>query len=183
MKLLHQPLQNRHVRLEPLAEWHREALRGPALADPLTWRYWPRDMLGEGWDSQFDWEIGEQTSRRWMLYAVIAPGERAIGQTCYLDIRPEHGGVEIGGTWYGPEGRGGTINPASKLLLLEHAFACGAERVQLKTDSENARSRAAMMKMGATFEGIHRRHMRRPDGKWRDTAWYVVLREDWPGVV
>ncbi len=182
MKLVHQTLENTHVRLEPLTEAHREPLRGPAMADPLTWRHWPRDMVGAGWDNQFDWELGEQATGRWMLYAVIAPDGRAVGQSCYLSIRPEHSGVEIGGTWYGPDARGGTTNPASKLLLLGHAFACGAERVELKTDSENLRSRAAMVKMGATFEGVHRHHMRRPDGSWRDTAWYAVLREDWPQV-
>lgn len=182
MNLVHQPLENQHVRLEPLTEAHREPLRSPALADPDTWRWWPRDMLGEGWDRQFDWQLGEQAAGRWMLHAVIAPGAGAVGQSCYLAIRPEHDGVEIGGTWYGPGARGSTVNPAAKLLLLGHAFACGAERVELKTDSLNVRSRAAMLKMGATFEGVHRRHMRRHDGTWRDTAWYSVLREEWPRV-
>lgn len=182
MNLVHQTLQNAHVRLEPLEERHREMLRGPAMADALTWRWWPRDMMGEGWDSQFDWQLGELAAERWLLHAVIAPDGAAVGQSCYLAIRPEHHGVEIGGTWYGAAARGTTINPASKLLLLGHAFACGAERVELKTDSNNAASRAAMLKMGATFEGIHRRHMKRPDGSWRDTAWFSVIREDWPRV-
>ena len=182
MHLVHTVLHNAHVRLEPLIEAYREPLRQPAMADPLTWRHWPRDMIGDGWDAQFDWQLAEQAEGRWMLHAVVAPNGAAVGQSCYLAIRPEHAGVEIGGTWYGPDVRGGTINPAAKLLLLGHAFTCGAERVELKTDSENARSRAAMLKMGATFEGIHRRHMRRPDGGWRDTASYAVLREDWPRV-
>ena len=182
MQLVHQTLENAHVRLEPLAEAHREPLRAPALADPLTWRHWPRDMVGEGWDRQFDWQLDEQAAGRWMLHAVISPDAGAVGQSCYLALRPEHSGVEIGGTWYGPAARGTAINPASKLLLLGHAFASGAERVELKTDSENTASRAAMLKMGATFEGIHRRHMRRHNGTWRDTAWYAVLREDWPRV-
>jgi RimJ/RimL family protein N-acetyltransferase len=68
------------------------------------------------------------------------------------------------------------------LLLLGHAFASGAERVELKTDALNARSRAAMLKLGCAFEGVHRHHMRRPDGSWRDTAWFSILREEWPGV-
>ncbi len=105
-----------------------------------------------------------------------------IGQTCYLAIAPEHARVEIGGTWYAPAAQGSRVNPACKLLMLGHAFACGAERVELKTDALNARSRAAMLKMGAQFEGVHRHHMRRPDGTWRDTAWFSVLRAEWPGV-
>lgn len=186
MNLVHQPLENAHVRLEPLTERHRDLLRGAAMADPGTWAWWPRDMIGEGWDAQFDWQLAEQAAGRWLLHAVIAPHGsgvgHAVGQSCYLAIRPEHHGVEIGGTWYGPGARGTKINPAAKRLLLGHAFDCGAERVELKTDSRNAASRAAMLKMGATFEGIHRRHMRRPDGGWRDTAWFSVIREDWPRV-
>lgn len=182
MNLVHAVLENAHVRLEPMAEAHREPLRAPALADPDTWRWWPRDLPGQGWDANVDWQLGEQAAGRWLLHAVIAPDGSAVGQSCYLALRPEHSSVEVGGTWYGPAARGTAINPASKLLLLGHAFACGAERVELKTDALNARSRAAMEKMGCTFEGIHRRHMRRPDRSWRDTAWYSVIREEWPAV-
>lgn len=182
MQLVHTVLESAHVRLEPFHEGHREPLRGPAMADPATWTWWPRDVLGAGWDATVDWQLAEQAAGRWLLHAVIAPGGAAVGQSCYLALRPEHAGVEIGGTWYGPAARGTTINPAAKLLLFGHAFACGAERVEQKTDALNARSRAAMEKSGATFEGIHRRHLRRPDGTWRDTAWYSVLREEWPAV-
>jgi RimJ/RimL family protein N-acetyltransferase len=105
-----------------------------------------------------------------------------VGQSCYLNIRPEHSGVEIGGTWYRPESQGTLINPASKLLLFGHAFDSGAERIDQKTDAINARSRRAMEKMGAKFEGFHRHAVRRPDGTWRDNAWYSVLREEWPEV-
>jgi RimJ/RimL family protein N-acetyltransferase len=62
------------------------------------------------------------------------------------------------------------------------AFEAGAERVELKTDAQNAHSRAAILKLGAAFEGVHRHHMRRPWGGWRDTAWYSVLRDEWPEV-
>ena len=66
--------------------------------------------------------------------------------------------------------------------MLGAAFDAGAERVELKTDALNTASRAAILKMGATFEGIHRRHMIRPDGTFRDTAWYSVIRQEWPQV-
>jgi len=182
MKLVPKALENAHVRLEPLSEAHREPLRGPAMADAATWRWWPRDMMGEGWDAQFDWQLAEQTAGRWMPHAVLAPDGAAVGQSCYLNLRPEHASVEIGGTWYAAPARGTAINPAAKLLLLGAAFDSGAERVELKTDALNAASRAAMLKMGASFEGVHRRHMRRPDGSWRDTAWFSVIREEWPQV-
>lgn len=179
MDLIHSAHENAHVRLEPLLERHREAMRGPA-AEPDLWRWWPRDVIGDGWDATFDWQMSEQAAGRWLVHAVVAPGGRVVGQSCYLNPRPHHGGVEIGGTWYGAGARGTAINPASKLLLIGHAFACGAERVELKTDALNARSRAAMEKLGLIFEGVHRRHMRRPNGSFRDTAWYAVIREDWP---
>jgi N-acetyltransferase len=181
MLLQHCPLDNAHVRLEPLAEAHRDLLRAPALADPGTWTWWPRDVLGAGWDATFDWQLAEQAAGRWLLHTVFHQGV-AVGQSCYLALRPEHASVEVGGTWYGPAARGTAVNPATKLLLFAHAFACGAERIEQKTDALNARSRAAMLKMGMRFEGIHRHHMRRPDGTWRDTAWYALLREEWAPV-
>jgi N-acetyltransferase len=181
MDLRHIALANAHVRLVPLDEAHRAPLR-EAAAEPATWAHWPRDVVGDGWDATVDWQLAEQAAGRWLVHTVFIPDGRAVGQSCYLALRPEHHSVEIGGTWYAPDMRGGTVNPACKLLLLGHAFACGAQRVELKTDSENARSRAAMLKMGATFEGIHRRHMRRPNGTWRDTAWFSVLAEEWPRV-
>ena len=114
-----------------------------------------------------------------------APGggvETIVGQSCYLAIRPEHAGVEIGGTWYAPTAQRTAINPAAKLALAGHAFACGAERVEFKTDAFNAQSRAALTKLGATFEGIFRRQMRRPNGTMRDNAYFSIIRDEWPHV-
>jgi len=83
--------------------------------------------------------------------AVVVRG-RCIGQTCY--IRPDvlYKSVDVGSTYYHPEFRGGLVNPAAKHLLLDHAFACGVRRVQFGVDALNARSRAAMRKLGATQE-------------------------------
>ena len=114
--------------------------------------------------------------------AVGGGGGKIVGQSCYLNLRPKDGGVEIGGTWYAREAQGTAINPASKLLLLDHAFACGAERVEFKTDALNTQSRAALTKLGAHFEGIFRRQMRRPDGSMRDNAYFSVIREEWPAL-
>lgn len=108
--------------------------------------------------------------------------ERIVGQTCYLAIRPEHSGVEIGGTWYAREAQATAINPAAKLLLITHAFACGAERVEFKTDALNVQSRGALTKLGATFEGIFRRQMRRPNGTMRDNAYFSIIRDEWDEV-
>ncbi len=110
------------------------------------------------------------------------PSGKAIGSTRYMALRPEHHSLEIGWTWLGrPWWRTGA-NVETKLLLLRRAFEeLGCERVELKTDARNARSRAAMEALPAQFEGIHRRHTKIPGG-WRDTAWYSVIAPEWPQV-
>jgi N-acetyltransferase len=182
MKLEYRTLANDWVRLEPLEERHKADLR-VAIGDPMdTLKFSPSPQLyHEGLGAMIDWQIEQGRAGRWQPYAVIAEG-RAVGQTSFINPREYDSGVEIGGTWYARSVRGGPVNPSCKLLLMRHAFECGAERVELKTDSENAHSRAAILKLGAQFEGIHRRHMRRPWGGWRDTAWYSVLRDEWPVV-
>ena len=181
MKLSSVTAHRNHVSLTPLVEADRLALR-IAAADPGLFRYWPRDMAVDKWDQNFDWMLQEQAAGRWILHTVRGADGRIIGQTCYLAIRPEHKGVEIGGTWYVADVHGTLVNPTCKLALLENAFACGAERVELKTDARNSRSRAAILKLGASFEGIFRRHLLLPDGQWRDTAWFSILRDEWPKV-
>ncbi len=180
MELSARILSNAHVRLEPFEQRHRDGLTA-AAADPAIWRHIPFPVVERGYGAWFDLLREQQAAGRWLPHAVFADG-RIVGQSCYINPRPKDSGVEIGGTWYAPEVQGSFVNPAAKLLLLGHAFACGAERVELKTDALNTRSRAAMVKLGASFEGVFRHHMRRPDGSWRDTAWYSILREEWPGV-
>lgn len=172
------PLQNRFVRLEPLTEAHRELLR-PLAADPAIWTNWSRDV--SNWDAAFDKMLAWETNGSFRHFTVFANGA-AVGQTAYLTIRPEHDGVEIGGTWYARAAQGGPVNPACKLLLLTHAFDAGAERVEFKTDVRNTPSRKAIEKLGAQFEGIHRKHMRIGDGTMRDSVYYAITRDDWPGV-
>jgi N-acetyltransferase len=181
MQLTHCTAHTPDVRLSPLAAEHADGLAA-AAADPALWTWWPRGDVGATFAAQFDWQLAEQAAGRWLIHTVMTPTGQIVGQSCYLNIRPEHAGLEIGGTWYAAAAQGTRINPAAKLSLIAHAFTCGAERVELKTDALNARSRAAMEKMGAQFEGIHRRHMRYPDGRWRDTAWYSIIAADWPAV-
>jgi RimJ/RimL family protein N-acetyltransferase len=169
------------VSLAPLAEADRADM-AQASADPAIFRYWPRDMTVDTWDQTFNWMLQEHAAGRWILHTVRSEDGRLLGQTCYLAIRPEHRGLEIGGTWYVADAQGSHVNPACKLALLENAFACGAQRVELKTDARNILSRAAILKLGATFEGIFRRHILMPDGHWRDTAWFSILRDEWPSV-
>ena len=109
--------------------------------------------------------------------------KRVVGSTRFLALRPEHRSVEIGWTWLHPSFWGTGVNVEAKLLMLRHAFeAWRCRRVELKTDALNERSRNAMEAMGATFEGIHRKHMLVRRDENRDSAWYSVTDDDWPRV-
>lgn len=182
MKLAAATLENQWVRLEPFEERHRAGLTEAAHIDASIFRHMPFGVAENGYGAWFDFLCAEQAEQRWIPHAVIAPSGQIVGQTCYLAIRPKDSGVEIGGTWYARAAQATAINPAAKLLLLTHAFDAGAERVELKTDALNVQSRGAMTKLGATFEGIFRRQMRRPDGTMRDNAYFSIIREDWPEV-
>ena len=98
-----------------------------------------------------------------------------------VDTKREH--VHLGWTMYASRWWGSTVNPESKFLLLAHAFeTCGFGRVKLQTDVINTRSRAAILKLGASFEGITRRDIQRADGTWRDSAVYSILIDEWPAI-
>lgn len=112
----------------------------------------------------------------------VASG-RAIGSTRFLALRPEDRGLEIGWTWITPSAWRTGANVEAKLLQLTHAFeALRCIRVEFKTHASNERSRAAILALGAHFEGIHRKHRIVPGVGVRDTAGYSVIDDDWPQV-
>lgn len=184
--LLTAPIEGKLVFVEPLASEHEEGLFA-AGHDREMWAYMP---FPDAYQSR-------ERFHRWMEQALAASaaGEegawaildrasgRPIGSTRYLALRPEHRSLEIGWTWLArPWWRTGA-NVECKLLLLVRAFdQLGCERVELRCDARNARSRAAMEALPAQFEGIHRRHRALADGSWRDTAWYSVIAPEWPSV-
>jgi RimJ/RimL family protein N-acetyltransferase len=104
-----------------------------------------------------------------------------VGSTRFLALRPEHRSVEIGWTWLHPV-PGQWRQRRREVLMLRHAFGVGLPPRQLKTDARNDRSRGAMEAMGATFEGIHRKHMLVREGENRDSAWYSITDDEWPAV-
>jgi N-acetyltransferase len=104
-----------------------------------------------------------------------------VGHTSFMSHRPADRSVEIGNTWLNPAAWGTGANTEAKYLLLKHALEDeGYLRVEFKTDASNERSRPALEKVGATFEGIHRKHMLVRGGERRDSAWYAVIDDDWP---
>ena len=108
---------------------------------------------------------------------------RVVGTTSLGDVDLTHERVHLGWTAYAADVWSTVVNPECKLLLMQHAFEhCGFGRVKIQTDLINTRSQAAIAKLGATREGVLRRHMRRADGSWRDTVVFAVTIDDWPRV-
>ncbi|MFI6447300.1 GNAT family N-acetyltransferase [Kitasatospora sp. NPDC050543] len=177
-------LTGRHVRLEPLGRDHLPDLFAAGGGDDLVWQWIP------GGTPRTEQELGAVIDRRLaeiaagtaVVLAVISLDTgRAIGMTGYYDANAEDELVEIGGTWYARSAWRTAVNTESKLLLLTHAFEeLGMGRVFWKTDHLNERSRNAVLRLGATFEGIHRRERRRADGTWRDSVYFSMLADEWP---
>lgn len=167
-----------HVRLEPLGPEHVEDLFA-ASADDRVWRWLPAHRPRTVEDVVTLVDAAEADAAR-LAFAVVVDG-RAVGSTSYLDVDVPLGGLEVGWTWYAVDQWAGRTNPQCKLLLLSHAFDdLGALRVTLKTDGQNARSQAAIRKLGAAYDGTLRHHRRRPDGSVRDTAYFSLLAAEWP---
>ena len=176
-------LQGRVVRLETLAPGHADGL-WEASRDERTWR-WLSVVQPPTRAALDDWVRAalEHAERGAEIPFATITGERVVGSTRFLALRPEHRSVEIGWTWLHPDAWGTGVNVEAKLLMLRHAFETwGCRRVELKTDALNKRSRGAMEALGASFEGVHRKHMLVRDGENRDSAWYSVTDDDWPAV-
>lgn len=169
------------VRLEPLRESHRDELACAANA-PEVWTHMPSNASGGGFLAWFEQALSAAQTEREAVWAVRADGE-VVGSTRYLAIEPAHRKLEIGHTWYTPSVWGTRVNPACKFALLRYAFeTLGFNRVELKTDSRNLRSQAAILKLGATREGVFRAHMVRRDGTLRDSVYFSIIGQEWPQV-
>ena len=174
-------LIGRFIALEPLEERHHEELLR-AAADPETWTYIPVDP-GKGFAAHLPWMVEENAKGNVISFVTRSLTDNAIvGSSSYLNIMPSNARVEIGFTWYTAAARGGPVNPEAKYLLLENAFAAHYNRVEFKTDARNARSRAALLKLGAKEEGILRGHMWMPQGYFRDSVYFSILASEWPSV-
>ena len=176
-------LRGRHVVLEPLAPSHVDGLRA-ALDDEEVWRHLssPRPAERADMAALVDAALRAQWLGERVAWAQRDPATGAvIGMTSYHDIDEDRRALGIGHTALArPYWRTG-VNTESKLLLLERAFdVLGAERVFWYTDVRNDRSQRALARLGATREGVLRRHQPRPDGSWRDTVVFGMTAGEWP---
>lgn len=172
------------VTLEPLRAEHWNELRDPA-ADEDLWTY--MGMVAHTPDALRTWidlRIRDMLAGTAIAFLIRdTKSRKAIGSTSLFDYARAHRRIEIGHTWLGNSHRGTRANPEAKLLLLYHAFErLGLERVQLKTDPSNARSRKAILKIGATEEGILRHYTTYADGTIHDRVFYSILQREWQSV-
>jgi N-acetyltransferase len=169
-----------HVRLRPIRQ---EDAGVYALATPIeTFKFFatqiPNDQSESGFRPYVDFILASPSIQGFSC-ELIETGD-LVGGTTFMDIRPSDDHVEIGMTWYSPKVRGSFVNPECKLLLLQYAFEIlGCQKVTLKCDYRNERSKAAILKLGAKHEGVLRRHKLTDFGDFRDTSYYGILCDEW----
>ncbi len=182
MHILPVTLEGTHVRLEPLTLEHLDDLAEVAL-DPELWRWTVADVRSRELLREYI-----QTAIRWqrdgtaLPFATIAQSVgKAVGSTRYANIDRANRRLEIGWTWLGRDWQRTATNTEAKYLMLRHAFeVLGCVRVEFKTDVLNAKSRAALERIGATQEGIFRQHMVCETGRLRDSVYYSIIDREWP---
>ncbi len=177
-------LEGQFVRLEPLTLAHCEPLWAIGQ-DESIWRWTPTAVRSlADMRAYVEKALGEQAAGKSQPFATI---ERAsgtvIGSTRFMNIERAHRGLEIGSTWINPRWQRTAINTEAKYLMLRHAFeVLDCIRVQLKTDSLNEKSRAAILRIGATQEGILRNHLITQSGRYRHSVFFSILDSEWPTV-
>ena len=168
------PIVDGDLVLEPLAGPHREGLRIACAADRDIWAIYPIDMLGQ-FDAAFDAILANPDR---CPFALILNGE-IIGMSGFLNFALDRQTVEIGGTYLEPAARGTGVNARIKRLLLARAFGLGVRRVEFRIDARNGRSQAAVLKLGATREGVLRAERITWTGHVRDTVVFSLLAGEW----
>jgi len=177
-------IEGRHVRLEPLAIDHVDALCAVGL-DPDLWTWIPSPVRTPDEMRQYvELALTDQAAGRCLPFATV---ERAtgtvVGSSRFGAIDTANRRAEIGWTWIGRPWQRTFVNTEAKLLMLTHAFErWGCIRVELKTDRLNERSRNAILRLGAVEEGIFRQHMITASGRLRDTVYFSILDREWPTV-
>lgn len=179
-------LVGRVVRLEPLETHHVPDLFDALGNDDEAWRWLSAKTPTALHEMAFFVEKALEEAENGIRepYAVIhLSSGRAIGTSSYLDIARADRTIEIGGTIYSRKYWRTAVNTETKLLLLTQAFEVQDYlRVALKTDGENKRSQAAILRLGAKYEGTLRAHKIRTDGSSRDTVYFSILQSEWPAV-
>ena len=179
-------MESNRVQLRPLLQKDAQSLYSNVGTDPEIFQW----MTFAGPTSPEDYEkltarlIKEsETDFRKSFGVILKETGEVIGHTSYMDFQVRNRSIEIGTTFYSKNYWRSFVNTECKLLLLTNAFEVQKlHRVTLKTDGKNLRSQTAIKRIGATYEGALRENMQRPDGSWRDTAYFSILESEWPAV-
>ncbi|HST36506.1 MAG TPA: GNAT family protein [Allosphingosinicella sp.] len=169
------PLIGDNVRGEPFAEAHRDALRAACAEDREIWAIYSMDFGPAGFDRNIDLISGHRRCRTFVLFE----GDELIGMSSFLGIDEGRQVLEIGSTYYRPAFRGTGFNRRAKDMMLGRAFGCGVRRIEFRVDARNARSQAAMAKLGAAREGVLREDRITWTGHVRDTVLFSILSHEW----
>ena len=191
-------LGGRHVRLEPLTRGHAGALAAAASGSRDTYGLTTVPDGEADALAYIETALRDQAAARSLPFATVASATgHVVGSTRFLNIEfwtwpPGHpfqrgedlpDVVEIGATWLAARAQRTAINTEAKLLMLAHAFETWrVHRVSLMTDARNERSRRAILRLGARFDGVIRAQRPAVDGTIRDTAAFSILEEEWPTV-
>jgi RimJ/RimL family protein N-acetyltransferase len=168
-------MTGQRCRAEPFAEHHRSALRAACAEDSEIWAIYANDFGPDGFDGSIDHYVGNARNRTFVLF----DGDELAGMSSFLGLDEARQVVEIGGTYYRPNLRGTGLNARIKDMMLKRAFDAGIRRVEFRVDARNARSQAAMAKLGAVREGLLRADRITWTGHIRDTVLFSILREEW----
>ncbi len=177
-------LEGAHVRLEPLAKTHLTGLVEVGLDEEL-WLWIPTPVrTQQEMAAYIETALDEQAQGVALPFAIVEKATgRTIGSTRYGNIDRTHHRVEIGWTWVAGAWQRTAMNTEAKYLLLRDAFeTLRCMRVELKTDSLNERSRAAILRLGAREEGLFRNHMITASGRIRHTVYFSIINSEWPTV-
>lgn len=175
-------LEGVHVILEPLEQRHLDGIMR-AGQDDRIWTWLPyRPQTRSDYQRWLDEALSAAAAGQQLPFATIdRASHEVVGSTRLFFVSPADRRVEIGGTWLAPSAQRTAINTESKYLLLKYCFeTLGCVRVELKTDARNETSRRAIARIGATFEGVMRKHMLTRGGVHRDSAYYAIIDDDWP---
>ena len=163
------------VRLEPLAESHRAALRTACAQDREIWAIYAISYDPDHFDASFAALLARPNGQGFAIFS----GGTLVGMSCYIAIEPKRGVLEIGNTYYVPAMRGTGLNRIVKDLMIGRAIDCGFRRIEFRVDARNARSQAAMAKLGAVREGVIRAERITWTGHVRDTVLFSILAAEW----
>ncbi len=163
------------IRLDPMAEAHRAALKAACAEDLDVWPIYATSWDPQHFDATFDLIMA---LKRWHRF-VIFSDDALVGMSCFINVDPHRGALEIGNTFYVPRLRGTGFNRTVKDLMLSRAIDCGFRRIEFKVDARNTRSQAAMTKLGAVREGVIRADRITWTGHVRDTVLFSILASEW----